>query len=166
MFFCQTNWKGQLHAGVSGLRKDEQAQSILEFALTLPILLLVVTGITTFGVAITNYVQLTEAVSVGGRALAISRNEVLDPCATAASAVQGAAPSLKSSSLTYSFVLDGAAFSGSTCSSANVNSGAAGDLVQGQAATITVTYPCVLKVYGANYAPSCVLTAKTTELVQ
>ncbi len=139
---------------------------MVEMALTLPILLLVVTGITTFGVAITNYVQLTEATNVGGRALAISRNEVLDPCATAASAVQNAAPLLKAANLTYTFVLNGASFSGSTCSSSSVNSGAAGDLVQGQPATITVTYPCALKVYGVNYAPSCILMAKTTELVQ
>ncbi len=146
--------------------RNERGQSIVEFALTLPILLLVVTGITTFGVAITNYVQLTESTNVGGRALAISRNQVVDPCATAASAVQGAAPSLKPASLTYSFVLNGASFNGSTCNSPSVNSGAAGDLVQGQSATITVTYPCVLKVYGVNYAPNCLLTAKTTELVQ
>ncbi len=148
------------------LRKQLHGQSIVEFALTLPILLLVVTGITTFGIAITNYVQLTESVNVGGRALAISRNEVVDPCATAAAAVQGAAPSLKPASLTYSFVLNGTSFNGNTCNSSSVSTGAAGDLVQGQSATITVTYPCALKVYGVNYAPNCILTAKTTELVQ
>lgn len=153
-------------AGVSALHRQQQGQSVVEFALTLPILLLVVTGITTFGIAMTNYVQLTESTNVGGRALAISRNQVLDPCATAASAVQAAAPMLKSASLSYSFVLNGAAFSGSTCTSPSVSTGAAGDLVQGQPATITVTYPCVLRVYGVNYAPNCMLTAKTTELVQ
>lgn len=165
MFRCAP-FNDQIRARASIFCQQQQGQSVVEFALTLPILLLVVTGITTFGIAMTNYVQLTESANVGGRALAISRNQVLDPCATAASAIQGAAPMLKSSSLSYSFVLNGAAFSGSTCSSPNVNSGAAGDLVQGQPATLTVTYPCVLKVYGVNYAPSCVLTAKTTELVQ
>ena len=153
-------------AAACALRKEQQGQSLVEFAVTLPILLLVVTGITTFGVAITNYVQLTEATNVGGRALAISRNQVVDPCATAASAVQGSAPALNPASLSYSFVLNGVSFNGSSCNSPSVNQGAAGDLVQGQSATITVTYPCVLKVYGANYAPNCVLTAKTTELVQ
>lgn len=161
-----TSLNVRLRAAARALRRQQQGQSVVEFALTLPILLLVVTGITTFGIAITNYVQLTESANVGGRALAISRNQVLDPCATAASAIQGAAPMLKASSMTYSFVLNGAAFSGSTCTSPNVNSGAAGDLVQGQPATLTVTYPCVLRVYGVNYAPSCMLTAKTTELVQ
>ena len=156
----------QDHSAAPAFWSAQDGQSIVEFALTLPILLLVVTGITTFGVAITNYVQLTEATNVGGRALAISRNQVVDPCATGASAVQGAAPSLNASNLNYSFVLNGTQFSGSTCSSPNISSGAAGDLVQGQSATITVTYPCVLKVYGANYAPNCMLTAKTTELVQ
>ena len=165
MFCCLRSSDG-IRAGAAALREGQQAQSIVEFALTLPILLLVVTGITTFGVAITNYVQLTESTNVGGRALAISRNEVLDPCATAASAVQGAAPSLSAASLNYTFVLNGAQFKGSTCASPNTNSGPAGNLVQGQPATITVTYPCVLKVYGVNYAPNCMLTAQTTELVQ
>ena len=163
---CWSCFNERTRAGWLALRKQQRGQSVVEIALTLPILLLVVTGITTFGIAITNYVQLTEATNVGGRALAISRNEVVDPCATAASAVQGAAPSLKPASLTYSFVLNGSSFNGSTCNSPNVNSGAAGDLVQGQPATITVTYPCVLRVYGVNYAPNCMLTAKTTELVQ
>ena len=164
--FRWSRFNKRTRAGRFALRFDQQGQSVVEIALTMPILLLVVTGITTFGIAMTNYVQLTEATNVGGRALAISRNEVVDPCATAASAVQGAAPLLKSASLSYTFVLNGASFSGSTCNSPSVNSGAAGDLVQGQPATITVTYPCVLRVYGANYAPNCFLTAKTTELVQ
>jgi hypothetical protein len=31
---------------------------------------------------------------------------------------------------------------------------------------VTVTYPCSLAVYGANYAPHCSLQAQMTELIQ
>ena len=52
---------------------------MVEMALALPILLLVVTGILTFGLAFNNYLLLTEATSVGARTLAISRGATTDP---------------------------------------------------------------------------------------
>ena len=48
---------------------------MVEMALVLPVLLLVVTGILTFGLAFNNYLLLTEATSVGARTLAISRGK-------------------------------------------------------------------------------------------
>jgi Flp pilus assembly protein TadG len=139
---------------------------MVEMALVLPVLLLVVTGILTFGLAFNNYVMLTEATSVGARALAISRWQTTDPCATAAAAVYAAAPLLASSKLSFTFVLNGTTYTGASCSSGSSTTGAAGNLVQGNNAVLTVTYPCSLAVYGANYAPSCSLQAQMTELVQ
>src|ERR1700755_2522690 len=81
------------------LHSDEQGQAMVEIALVLPVLLLVVTGILTFGLAWNNYVTLTEATNVGARALAISRGATTDPCAVAANAVIAAAPLLNSSNL-------------------------------------------------------------------
>ena len=60
-----------------GLAQDGQA--MVEMALVLPVLLLVVTGILTFGLAFNNYILLTEATSVGARTLAISRGGTTDP---------------------------------------------------------------------------------------
>jgi len=139
---------------------------MVEMALALPVLLLVLTGILTFGVAFNNYVSLTEATSVGGRALAISRGATTDPCSLASSAVIAAAPLLTSANLTFSFSLNGTAYSGTSCSSASTTTGAAANLVQGSNAVITVTYPCSLVVYGNNYASGCTLQAQITELVQ
>jgi len=124
------------------------------------------TGIFTFGIAFNNYLTLTDAVNVGGRALAISRGQTTDPCATAATAVSNAAALLSPSNISYSVVLNGAAYSGSSCSSGSTSTGAAGNLVQGTTAQVTATYPCNLSVYGINYAPSCTLTARVAELVQ
>ena len=145
---------------------SERGQSLVEFAVSLPLLLVVLTGIFTFGFAFNNYLMLTDAVAVGGRQLAISRGQTTDPCATAANVVYGVAPFLTKSSLGFTFVLNGATYTGATCSSSSTTTGAAGNLVQGGTAKITVTYPCKLSVFGANYAPGCTLTSQNTEVVQ
>ena len=149
--------------------RDEAGQSLVEFAVTLPVLLLVLTGLCTFGIAINNYMQLTEATNVGARQLAISRGQTTDPCSTASTAVINAAPLLKPSGtggMAFKFTLNGTSYPGASCSSSSTTTGAAGNLVEGSTAMITVTYPCSLKVYGATLLSSCVLTAQTAELVQ
>jgi Flp pilus assembly protein TadG len=154
---------------------SEEGSALVEFAVTLPLLMLVVTGITTFGIALNNYLQLTEAVGIGGQQLAVSRGNTLDPCATAAAAIEGAAPYLAPGSLSFTFTLNGASYgpyagnttwSGSTCASSSTTTGAPANLVQGQPATILATYPCTLAVFGINYAPTCNLSAQVTEIVQ
>jgi Flp pilus assembly protein TadG len=148
------------------LSDGEAGQSLIEFALCLPPLFLLMTGIFAFGIAIGNYVTLTNGTSEAAMQLGISRGQTLDPCAIVSAAVYAAAPSLKQSSLTFAYVLNGTPYSGTTCSSVSTTTGAAGNLVQGKTAQVTVTYPCTLKLYNANNFPNCVLTAKTTELVQ
>jgi Flp pilus assembly protein TadG len=145
---------------------DENGQAMVEMALALPVLLLVLTGILTFGLAFNNYVLLTEATSIGARTLAISRGATTDPCATASSAVIAAAPLLSAANLSFTFSLNGTTYTGTSCSSGSSTTGAAANLVQGTNAIVTVTYPCSLAVYGANYAPHCSLQAQMTELVQ
>jgi Flp pilus assembly protein TadG len=145
---------------------EQEGQAMVEMALILPVLLLVVTGILVFGLAFNNYLLLSEATSVGARTLAISRGETTDPCATAASAVYAAAPLLVAANLSFTFVLNGTTYTGPSCNSGSSTTGAAGNLKQGAYAVVTVTYPCSLAVYGANYAPNCSLQSQIAELVQ
>jgi Flp pilus assembly protein TadG len=153
-------------------RRGEDGSSLIEFALCLPPLMLLMTGIFAFGIAIGNYVMLTNATSAAAMQLSISRGQLAspsyDPCATAVAAVEAAAPTLTAGSLKFAFNLDGNAYASNTtsCSSTSQTTGAAAQLVEGQAITITVTYPCNLTVYKANNFPSCLLTAKASELVQ
>jgi Flp pilus assembly protein TadG len=147
--------------------RNEEGQALVEFALSLPLLMLILTGMVTFGIALHNYLELTNAVTIGARLLAISRGQTTDPCATTAAAVYHAAPFLKPANLTFTLVLNGTSYPNmTTCPSASTTAGAAGNLLQGSEARVTATYPCDLRVYGFNYAPSCTLTARTTELVQ
>lgn len=165
--------KGGAHPRSSGITYglrlrglDEEGQAMVEMALVLPVLLLVVTGILTFGLAFNNYVLLTEATSVGARTLAISRGETTDPCATASSAIYAAAPLLVPANFSFTFVLNGTTYTGPSCNSGSTTTGAAGNLKQGAYATVNTSYPCSLAFYGSSYASSCSLQTQVSELVQ
>jgi len=145
---------------------QDGGSSLIEFALTLPPLLLVVTGIWVFGFAMNNYLILTNATTVAARQISISRGQTLDPCATAVSSLTAAAPTLTPSKLTYSYVFNSVSYSGTSCVSTSYSTGAPSNLVQGQPAQIIVSYPCSLVAYNANFAPTCNLKTQITELVQ
>jgi Flp pilus assembly protein TadG len=138
----------------------EGGQAAVEFALVLPILLLIVTAVFAFGIALHDYLELTDAVSIGARLLAINRGQTADPCATAAAAIEKAAPFLNSANMTFTITLNGNTNSGASCTSG------AAEMVQNTAATVTVSYPCNLSVFGANLAPNCKMYAQTTEMMQ
>jgi len=149
------------------LRAGDQGSAVLEFALILPMMLLLTTVILVFGIAMNNYLQLTNAVSIGARTLAISAQMTLDPCATASSAITAAVPNLTPSKFTFSYVMNGTAYSGTSCSSSSVTSGAARNLSSGSTVSVTATYPLNLSVFGQQYsASSAVLSATSSELVQ
>jgi Flp pilus assembly protein TadG len=148
------------------LLHSEDGQSLIEFALCLPPLALLMTGLFAFGIAISNYMVLTNATNVAAMQLAISAGDTLDPCATVSSVVYNGAPNFIQSSLGFSLLLNGTTYTGASCSSSSTTTGAAGNVISGKSVTVTVTYPCNLSVFRANNFPNCVLTAKTAELVQ
>ncbi len=148
-------------------RGADQGSAVVEFALILPMMLLLTTGVLVFGVAMNNYLQLTNAVSIGARTLAASASMTLDPCATASSAVIAAAPGLTSTNLRFSYTLNGVSYTGTSCAAGSVTSGAAGNLAAGTTASVTATYPLNLSVFGQKFSQNnAVLQASTTELVQ
>jgi len=149
------------------LRAGEEGSALVEFALILPMLMLLTTGILVFGVAMNNYMQLTNAVSIGARTLAVSAQLTTDPCATAYTAITNAAPNLSPSNFTFTYVLNGTTYTGTTCNSSSVSTGAAGNLSSGATATVTATYPLNLSVYGEVFSKNgAVLSSTSTELVQ
>ncbi len=141
----------------------------MELALVLPILLLLMTGTMAFSIALTNYLALYEATSVGARQLSISRGQGGDPCAMAGAAIAATAPLLNNNGpltgIGYTFTVYSAPTTSVTYNS-NPPSCSNAVLVQGQTVTINTTYPCVLKAYAVNFAPTCVLQAKVTEITQ
>lgn len=154
------------------LRASDEGQALVEMAIVLPILLLVMTGIFTFSIALNNYQMLTYAVNQGGIALQELPNmpSDTDPCLAAANAVMAAAPNLVSTGtkgIQLTITLDnGAASYGPTSASTISCPAGSAYLLQDTNATITATYSCNLQVFGVNYAPSCQMNATSTELMQ
>jgi Flp pilus assembly protein TadG len=64
-----------------------EGQAFVEFAIVLPLLVMLVMGIAQFGLAFHNYLSITDATRVGARAAAVKRTA--DPCAAAKSAILG-----------------------------------------------------------------------------
>jgi Flp pilus assembly protein TadG len=54
--------------------KNQNGQTMVEFAIAIPVLLLVVFAIIQFGILFHNYVTLTDAVRAGGRQGAVARH--------------------------------------------------------------------------------------------
>ena len=65
------------HRRLARRTRRESGQAYVEFALVLPLLLLIVLGIIQFGNAFRTYITLTDAVRVGARQAAVSRS--IDP---------------------------------------------------------------------------------------
>ncbi len=143
-------------------RSENEGSALVEMAVTLPILMLIMTGLFSFSIALYQKLLLAEAVSAGGRLLAVDRGDT-DPCQTVANAIYSNGPGLAQSRLNLTFVLNGVTTNAATCPGA---SGAAnGDMVAGQSAEILATYPCTLMVYANNFG-TCTMQTAVTEVVQ
>ncbi len=55
------------------IKKREDGQAMVEFAMVAPILLMLVLGIIQFGIVFNHYMTLTDAVRAGARQAAVSR---------------------------------------------------------------------------------------------
>lgn len=158
---------GSLRQRLRARLRNQEGQSLLEFALTLPILLTLVTGIAIFGIALNNYIEMSAAVGSSAQYLAMSRGNTTDPCSTAATAFASAAPNLNASKLGFTYVLNGTTYGAYTGSSASTcTAGATSIQNPGVSAQMTVTYPCSLAIFGHNYWPSCNLAVQATEIIQ
>jgi Flp pilus assembly protein TadG len=123
--------------------RDERGQAMVEFAVVLPIFVVLVFGIIQFGIVFNNYVTLTDATRAGARAGAVARNDA-DPTGTATSAVQTSATDLNQSNLNVS-----------------VNS----TWQSGSDITVHATYPYSINLLGWVIS-SGTLTSTTTERVE
>jgi Flp pilus assembly protein TadG len=123
--------------------RDERGQAMTEFAIVLPILIVLLFGIVQFGILFNNYVTLTDAARAGARAAAVSRQDG-DPSGTATAAVRSSANGLNQATL------------GVQVSS----TWAPGDPV-----TVQATYPYSISLLGWIVSSGS-LTTKTTEAVE
>jgi Flp pilus assembly protein TadG len=137
--------------------RGDAGQALVESALVLPILLFLLFGIAKFGITFNNHIMLTDAARSGARLMSISRAQTTEPCSLTRTRIQNASM-LPSGSLTITLTINGTVYTGGTCP------GVA--LVSGTDVVALVTTPCNLVVMGVNFAPNCMLTARSTERVE
>lgn len=123
--------------------RAERGQSTAEFALVLPVLLLLVTGVIQFGLLFDHYITLTDAVRSGARTLSLGRG-LSDPCDAAVSQTLNSAGSIGLTASQVTTTLSGS----DTCGTGSYPNRTGGNEVQGDQATVTATQPFTLSVFG------------------
>jgi len=130
--------------------RGEDGQAMVEFAIILPVLLILVTGLIQFGLLFNKYITLTDAARNGARTLAVGRG-LSNPCdPTVLQMVRSAsAIGLTSGQVTPSFS-SSSDYCGTGTYSYNTSGNTGGNEVQGDQATVTATQPFTLSVFGVS----------------
>jgi Flp pilus assembly protein TadG len=131
--------------------RREDGQALVEFAVVLPLLLILVTGIIQFGLVFNRYITLTDAVSSGAQTLALGRS-LTDACDPAVSQTLQSASAI---GLTAGQVTPSFPSSSDQCGTGTYVYSTSGNTVatgnswnQGDQATVTATQPFTLTVFG------------------
>ncbi len=164
------------------LSPHSEGGALVEMALVVPVMMTLITGMASFGIALNNYLLLSHAANVGARYMAINQGNftngaTTNPCAMAATQIQAAAVGIPASQISYSITLTPTATgtattytssngttgfgSGTSCATGGTaNMGTGGGIV-----TVTVSRPFTpFIVLWSNKALS--LVATTTEIIQ
>lgn len=123
--------------------RDERGQTMVEFAVVFPVLVVMLFGIIQLGIVFNNYVTLTDAVRSGAREAAVAR-QTSDPGGAATTAVRSSAAGLDQGQLAVT-----------------VSSG----WQPGSDVTVTASYPYSINLLGWVVSAGN-LTSKTTERVE
>jgi Flp pilus assembly protein TadG len=140
-----------MSTGMRNQTKNQQGQAMVEFALVLPLLLVVLLGIVQFGILFHNYETLTDAVRAGARQAAVSRT-LGDPQGVTKSRVKQSAAGLDANKLVITVSpWDPVANKAQWTSGGDVS--------------VSATYPWNIKIFGFAVL-SGNLKSKTTERVE
>jgi Flp pilus assembly protein TadG len=123
--------------------RNERGQTMTEFALILPLLVLLLFGVIQFGIVFHNYISITDATRAGARKAAVSR-ELSDPAGAARAAVRTSAPGLDQDQLAVSV---------------------SSSFERGSDVTVAASYPYSISLLGL-VVKSGRLTSETTERVE
>jgi Flp pilus assembly protein TadG len=137
------------------LRADDGV-AMVEFALVLPVLLAVLTGILQFGLMFNRYISLTDAARIGAREVALARGSTGNPCTAEETTLENNEPTLN---------LTAANFNTPTFSNPADTCSNPGSWNQGDTVTFTIHEPYTFHVYGINLG-TVTLTAQVTDAIE
>ena len=156
--------RGSLIALVPAKLRSAEGNALVEIAVTMPIVFMLLTGVFSLTLALSQKVELTEAVANGGRNLAVERG-FTDPCKDVTQTIDNTLLGLDTTKLTLSYNINGDAYGSGVTSCPGTGGGQNADMAQGKTATITASYPCFITVYGAPLM-SCTLGTQISEVIQ
>lgn len=137
------------------LCRSDKGQALVEFAVMMPLLLLIITGVFWAGLACVNYQQLCAAVGQGAVALAEGQNTGINPCTNAVTIVttdaQGMIPNNHSLSVTV--YENGSAITPSSCPTT---------LASGTTLSLQATYQYPLPIFGMSFGNCCTMSNSQT----
>jgi Flp pilus assembly protein TadG len=166
-------WRQQLHAffGVG-----EEGSQLVEMAIVAPLLLIILTGMASFGMALYSQQQLGLAAAQAVQSVSIDATGISDPCATIESDVSNSLVGWNPASISYTLTIY-------TTSTASVSSGTmtgtafsckslTADLTKFQPIVLTLSYPYswfpifTWSRYGETFKPSGNLQTTQAAMVQ
>jgi hypothetical protein len=122
---------------------SERGQSLTEFALVLPLLVVLLFGIIQFGITFNNYISLTDAVRAGARKGAVGRH-LDDPVGETVAQVRK---------------------SGGDLDGAELQISVESTWMRGEEVTVTASYPYKIKLFGIPVQQGR-MSSTTTERVE
>ena len=154
-----------------GSLRGEDGQAMIEFAIVLPVLLMIVVGIIQFGLLFNKYLTLTDAARTGAQTLALGRG-LSDPCDAAVAQTLGSASAigLTSGQVTLGFTAQTPVptpppTTADTCGTGAYPSQTGGNENQGDQATVTAAEPFTLQLFGV-LPISLSLSASASDAIQ
>jgi Flp pilus assembly protein TadG len=142
----RATWIARARKRVTRLR-GEEGSAWLEFAITLPLLMTVLTGMASFAMAFYSLQQLGNATSGAVQQVAEDQGLITDPCATALTSVTGALSGWTAGNFSYTMVITDSTGTTHTYSSTTSGSSTSFTCTAGAAeeapnepVTLTVTY--------------------------
>ena len=139
--------------------RDVSGTALIEFGFVMPLLMMMIVGMFVFGVTIHDYISVTGAAEAGMLQLTVSRGDTT-PWTDTTNVIYAAAPTLLKANLTVSVSVNGTACTSDTSCVTALSTAA------GLPASVTVRYPCKLKVLAVSYLQSCTVSATPTGRVQ
>ena len=122
---------------------SEEGSTLMEFAVTLPVFITIITGTTSFAVGVYNLQQLSNATTNAVQAAAAGQGIASDPCSAAQTQVTAYLPNWTASSFSYSMsIVDSNGTSHTYNSTGTTFSCTAGasTMAQNEPIVLTVTY--------------------------
>lgn len=155
----------------------ESGQSLVEFALVLPVILLVLAGIMELGIIMNQYQILTYATGVGARAFALSRKQAsyspysaTDPCEYTYDVAVAGMPSINTTNLQMTIVYTPPGGTTKTWSNVSSTSGCSSETLGtgdiNGTVTVEVSYSATPPVFFGIKALTATLSAQASEQIQ